>query len=62
VHCIGENNGDIWEQLILLVDVPYVALSATLGNVDNFAARLLKVTLLYYSLAHVEFRQLRPHV
>jgi len=43
VHCIGDAGGEVWEQLILLVDVPFVALSATLGNVEAFASWLRQV-------------------
>ncbi|KAJ1464927.1 hypothetical protein T484DRAFT_1757749, partial [Baffinella frigidus] len=43
VHCIGDEDGEIWEKLILLVDVPFVALSATIGNLDAFASWLRKV-------------------
>ena len=35
VHCIGSNEGEVWERLLLLVDVPFLALSATLGNSDH---------------------------
>jgi hypothetical protein len=28
--------GEIWEQLILLIDAAFVALSATLGDVEHF--------------------------
>jgi ATP-dependent RNA helicase DDX60 len=43
VHCLGESGGEVWEQLILLIDSPFVALSATLGNVPRFHAWLSKV-------------------
>ncbi|RYP74478.1 hypothetical protein DL771_002952 [Monosporascus sp. 5C6A] len=37
VHCIGQSeDGVIWEQLLLLVPCPIIALSATVGNPDEF--------------------------
>eukprot|EP00960_Hanusia_phi_P032081 749668-Hanusia_phi.AAC.2 len=43
VHSIGEKNGEIWEQIILLIPCPFIALSATLGNDDYFASWLGEV-------------------
>ncbi len=43
VHCLGDSGGAVWEQLILLIDSPFLALSATLGNVPHFHAWLSKV-------------------
>ena len=43
VHCLGDSGGEVWEQLILLIDSPFLALSATLGNVQHFHAWLSKV-------------------
>ncbi|KAK4237266.1 hypothetical protein C8A03DRAFT_16180 [Achaetomium macrosporum] len=37
VHCIGQSDdGVIWEQLLLLAPCPIIALSATIGNPDDF--------------------------
>ncbi|RYP53461.1 hypothetical protein DL769_010517 [Monosporascus sp. CRB-8-3] len=37
VHCIGQSeDGVIWEQLLLLAPCPIIALSATVGNPDEF--------------------------
>lgn len=40
IHCIGGEEGTIWEQLLLLAPCPIVALSATVGNPNEFAAWL----------------------
>jgi hypothetical protein len=41
VHCIGQaEDGLIWEQLLLLAPCPIIALSATIGNPNEFAAWL----------------------
>lgn len=37
VHCIGQSeDGVIWEQLLLMAPCPIIALSATVGNRDEF--------------------------
>ncbi|KPM36666.1 putative helicase [Neonectria ditissima] len=37
VHCIGQaDDGVVWEQLLLLAPCPIIALSATVGNPDEF--------------------------
>lgn len=45
VHCIGERGGEIWEQLLLLMEpkMGFLALSATLGNADHFYQWLQRV-------------------
>ena len=43
VHSLGDSGGEVWEQLILLIDCPFLALSATVGNVQHFHAWLSKV-------------------
>jgi hypothetical protein len=45
VHCIGDKGGEIWEQLLLLMEPKngFLALSATLGNVDHFYNWLQRV-------------------
>ncbi|KAF1954271.1 P-loop containing nucleoside triphosphate hydrolase protein [Byssothecium circinans] len=41
VHCIGQaDDGLIWEQLLLMAPCPIIALSATIGNPDEFSAWL----------------------
>jgi len=41
VHCIGQSDeGVIWEQLLLLAPCPIIALSATIGNPDDFKSWL----------------------
>ena len=41
VHCIGQpDEGVVWEQLLLLAPCPIIALSATVGNPDEFKAWL----------------------
>ncbi|KAF2646563.1 DEAD/DEAH box helicase-like protein [Massarina eburnea CBS 473.64] len=38
VHCIGQaEDGLIWEQLLLMAPCPIIALSATIGNPDEFS-------------------------
>ncbi|KAF2467823.1 DEAD/DEAH box helicase [Lindgomyces ingoldianus] len=42
VHCIGQaDDGLIWEQLLLLAPCPIIALSATIGNPQEFNAWLI---------------------
>ncbi|KAJ5638305.1 DEAD/DEAH box helicase, partial [Penicillium lividum] len=37
IHCIGQaDDGVVWEQLLLLAPCPIIALSATVGNPDEF--------------------------
>ncbi|GKZ23205.1 hypothetical protein AbraIFM66951_000706 [Aspergillus brasiliensis] len=37
IHCIGQSDdGVVWEQLLLLAPCPIIALSATVGNPDEF--------------------------
>ena len=43
VHCIGDEGGEEWEQLILLCQCPFLALSATLGNANHFHSWLSRV-------------------
>ncbi|KAJ3380064.1 hypothetical protein HDU80_002221 [Chytriomyces hyalinus] len=41
IHCIGElEGGVIWEQLLLMIPSPILALSATVGNVDELGGWL----------------------
>lgn len=43
VHCIGnDEDGVVWEQLLLLAPCPIIALSATVGNPDSFRDWLSK--------------------
>jgi len=45
VHCIGEQGGEVWEQLLLMMEPKkgFLALSATLGNVNHFFDWLKRV-------------------
>jgi len=43
VHSIGDVNGEVWEQIILLARCPLIMLSATLGDVDRFEKWLKEV-------------------
>ncbi|KAK5987164.1 putative helicase [Cladobotryum mycophilum] len=44
VHCIGKNDeGTVWEQLLLSAPCPIIALSATIGNVVEFRDWLSQV-------------------
>ncbi|KAK4189457.1 hypothetical protein QBC35DRAFT_493254 [Podospora australis] len=44
VHCIGQSDeGMIWEQLLLMAPCPIIALSATVGNPEDFKDWLEKV-------------------
>jgi len=36
VHCVGSAGGELWEQLLILIPCPFLALSATLGNPEHF--------------------------
>lgn len=40
IHCINMDDGAIWERLLPLVPCPFMALSATVGDVDRFQAWL----------------------
>ncbi|PVH99267.1 P-loop containing nucleoside triphosphate hydrolase protein [Periconia macrospinosa] len=38
VHCIGQaEDGQVWEQLLLMAPCPIIALSATIGNPEEFS-------------------------
>ncbi|KAJ7386935.1 putative ATP-dependent RNA helicase ddx60 [Desmophyllum pertusum] len=37
VHCLGQEIGaEVWEHLLLMIRCPFLALSATIGNPDDF--------------------------
>eukprot|EP01117_Protostelium_nocturnum_P014372 TRINITY_DN5469_c0_g1_i1.p1 TRINITY_DN5469_c0_g1~~TRINITY_DN5469_c0_g1_i1.p1 ORF type:complete len:1744 (+),score=799.57 TRINITY_DN5469_c0_g1_i1:145-5376(+) len=35
VHCIGQENGEVWQRLLLMLPCPFLALSATIGNLQD---------------------------
>lgn len=43
VHCISKGNGDIWERLLIMTRANFVALSATIGNPEDFSGWLSRV-------------------
>jgi hypothetical protein len=43
VHMIGEEDGEVWERVLVAAPCPIIALSATLGNIEHFASWLGKV-------------------
>jgi len=44
VHCLGSTkNGDVWERLLMMVKCPFIALSATLGNPQEFSEWLGRI-------------------
>eukprot|EP00004_Rigifila_ramosa_P016048 TRINITY_DN3770_c0_g1_i1.p1 TRINITY_DN3770_c0_g1~~TRINITY_DN3770_c0_g1_i1.p1 ORF type:complete len:1599 (-),score=326.43 TRINITY_DN3770_c0_g1_i1:1345-6141(-) len=45
VHTIMAEEGTIWERLLLLVNAPILALSATVGNVSEFAGWLQRIEM-----------------
>lgn len=36
VHCISSRGGEVWEHLLTLINCPFLALSATIGNPQQF--------------------------
>jgi superfamily II RNA helicase len=43
IHCISKENGAVWERLLIATHCPWVALSATIGNPDEFGGWLKQV-------------------
>eukprot|EP00041_Stephanoeca_diplocostata_P039464 m.1630693 g.1630693 ORF g.1630693 m.1630693 type:complete len:2102 (-) comp25399_c0_seq4:3442-9747(-) len=43
VHCISKEKGAVWERLLVATEAPYIALSATIGNPEDFAEWLKEV-------------------
>jgi len=35
VHCLGQENGEVWQRLLMSINCPFMALSATIGNLDQ---------------------------
>jgi len=68
IHCIGQaEDGLVWEQLLLLVPCPIIALSATVGNPDEFSSWLTSTQKsLGHDLVKVEhkhrFSDLRKYI
>lgn len=49
IHCIGdEEGGEVWEHLLLMLRCPFLALSATVGNPEEFANWLKSAKQLQY--------------
>lgn len=57
IHCINMDDGAIWERLLPLVPCPFMALSATVGDVDNFQAWLHSL-----ATAKQEYASERPSI
>ncbi|KAL4912359.1 DEAD/DEAH box helicase [Aspergillus aurantiobrunneus] len=66
VHCIGQaEDGVIWEQLLLLAPCPIIALSATVGNPDEFKQWLamaqeangLELTMIQHKTRYSDLRK-----
>ena len=65
IHCIGGEEGTVWEQLLLLAPCPIIALSATVGNPDAFrrwlaatqAALKVPVTLVHHKQRYSDLRK-----
>lgn len=66
VHCIGQSeDGVIWEQLLLLAPCPIVALSATVGNPQEFhdwlalsqAKKGFKMDMVVHNVRYSELRK-----
>lgn len=55
IHCINMDDGAIWERLLPLVPCPFMALSATVGDVDRFQAWLRNL-----AVAKQEYASERP--
>jgi superfamily II RNA helicase len=43
VHNIVSKDGDVWEHLLSFIEAPFVALSATVGNPEQFGEWLCKL-------------------
>jgi superfamily II RNA helicase len=43
VHNIVSKDGDVWEHLLSYIEAPFVALSATVGNPEQFGEWLCKL-------------------
>ncbi|BFZ57786.1 hypothetical protein PYCC9005_004840 [Savitreella phatthalungensis] len=65
IHCIGGEEGTTWEQLLLLAPCPIIALSATVGNPEDFrrwleatqAAHRTPVTLIHHKERYSDLRK-----
>jgi len=43
IHSISSSDGIVWEQLLISIRCPFLGLSATIGNSDDFAGWLRKI-------------------
>jgi len=45
IHSISSSDGIVWEQLLISIRCPFLGLSATIGNPDDFAGWLRKILI-----------------
>jgi len=57
IHCINMDDGAVWERLLPLVPCPFMALSATVGDVDRFQKWLESL-----AIAKQEYASERPPI
>ena len=57
IHCINMGDGAVWERLLPLVPCPFMALSATVGDVENFSTWLGSL-----AEAKAEYQSERPQL
>lgn len=67
VHCLGGETGEVWEQILSLLPCPILALSATLGQSEDFTSWMRKLQAQQQRQLHVlqqvgRFNDLQPWV